>query len=95
MKQFYLFLSKAMRFDGNLSLASRSLAPPGYSYHATGDFDVGQKGFGGGNFDESFITTSVFKELTKLGYVEYRYGRDNLLGVRYEPWHIKLGVGSS
>ena len=95
MKQFYLFISKAMRFDGNLSLASRSLAPPGYSYHATGDFDVGQKGFGGGNFDESFITTSVFKELTKLGYVEYRYGRDNLLGVRYEPWHIKLGVGSS
>lgn len=95
IKQFYLFLSKSMRFDGNLSLASRSLAPPGYSYHATGDFDVGKKGFGGGNFDENFVLTDIYKELTKQGYVEYRYDRDNLLGVRYEPWHIKLGKGTS
>ncbi|MCK5517135.1 MAG: D-alanyl-D-alanine carboxypeptidase family protein, partial [Desulfobulbaceae bacterium] len=75
---------------GNLSLASRSLAPPGYSYHATGDFDVGQKGFGGGNFSEEFTTTPVFKRLARRGLVEYRYKRDNMLGVRYEPWHIKL-----
>lgn len=90
VKQFYLFLYKAYRFQGNLSLASRSLAPPGYSYHATGDFDVGQKGLGGANFSEGFIKTSIYKQLKSQGYVEYRYGRDNLLGVRFEPWHIKL-----
>lgn len=89
-KQFYLFLNKAFRHGGNLSLASRSLAPPGYSYHATGDFDVGQKGFGKANFSERFTTTPVFRKLADRGLVQYRYKRDNLLGVRYEPWHIKL-----
>lgn len=90
IKQFYLFLIKAQRHEGNLSLASRSLAPPGYSYHATGDFDVGQKGLGNDNFSEKFTSTPVFKRLEKKGFVECRYTRDNLLGVRYEPWHIKL-----
>ena len=94
IKQFYLFLKKASRYGGNLSLASRSLAPPGYSYHATGDFDIGQRGFGEANFSEQFTHTSVFKMLTEQGFVEYRYKRDNLLGVRYEPWHIKLKPGS-
>lgn len=89
-KQFYLFLNKACAYNGNLSLASRSLAPPGYSFHATGDFDVGQRGFGGGNFSVKFTSTPVFHSLTSKGYVEYRYEKDNMLGVRYEPWHIKL-----
>lgn len=90
VKQFYLYLNKVERHGGNLSLASRSLAPPGYSYHATGDFDIGQMGFGKNNFSEEFIRTPVFRKLTAQGYVEYRYQRDNMLGVRYEPWHIKL-----
>ncbi len=90
IKQFYLFLYKASRHDGNLSLASRSLAPPGYSYHATGDFDIGQLGLGEDNFSERFTATPVFKVLAEQGFVEYRYQRDNLLGVRYEPWHVKL-----
>ncbi|PHR25898.1 MAG: peptidase M15 [Desulfotalea sp.] len=90
IKQFYLYLNKVERHGGNLSLASRSLAPPGYSYHGTGDFDIGQMGFGKNNFSEKFIGTPVFKKLTALGYVEFRYRRDNLLGVRYEPWHVKL-----
>lgn len=90
VKQFHLFLGKARRHGGNLSLASRSLAPPGYSYHATGDFDIGQKGLGEANFSELFITTPVFKRLTEEGFVDYRYWRDNRFGVRYEPWHIKL-----
>lgn len=89
-KQFYLFLSKANRFKGNLSLASRSLAPPGYSYHATGDFDVGQRGLGGDNFSTEFVNTEIYHELTSKGYVRYRYDKDNLLGVRYEPWHVKV-----
>lgn len=90
IKQFYLYLNKVERHGGNLSLASRSLAPPGYSYHATGDFDIGQMGFGKNNFSEKFIGTPVFIKLAAQGYVEYRYRRDNMLGVRYEPWHVKL-----
>ena len=82
IKQFYLYLNKVERHGGNLSLASRSLAPPGYSYHATGDFDIGQMGFGKNNFSEKFIGTPVFKKLAAQGYVEYRYRRDNMLGVR-------------
>jgi len=89
-KQFFLFMHKSYRHGGNLSLASRSLAPPGYSYHATGDFDVGQKGFGSGNFTEKFTSTYVYKKLAIKGFVNCRYDRDNMLGVRYEPWHIKL-----
>ncbi len=90
IKQIYLFLHKAERHGGNLSLASRSLAPPGYSYHANGDFDIGQKGLGEGNFSEVFVTTQIYKRLTEQGFVDYRYWLDNPLGVRYEPWHIKL-----
>ena len=59
IKQFLLFLDKAHRNNGNLSLASRSLAPPGYSYHGIGDFDVGQLGFGSDNFTARFTTTRI------------------------------------
>lgn len=90
VKQFHLFLGKAYRNKGNLSLASRSLAPPGYSFHGVGDFDVGQRGFGYDNFTEKFVTTPVYRRLIELGYIQFRYPRDNTLGVRFEPWHISL-----
>lgn len=90
MKQFLLFLNKTLSSDGNLSRASRSLAPPGYSFHGVGDFDVGQKGYGVHNFTERFTHTNVYKKLTDLGYVKFRYERDNDLGVRFEPWHIEV-----
>jgi hypothetical protein len=90
MKQFLLFLNKAYKYNGNLSLASRSLAPPGYSYHGIGDFDVGQKGFGASNFTERFTTTDVYRKLVDAGYLMLRYEKHNLLGVRFEPWHIKV-----
>lgn len=90
IKQFMLFLSKAYDSRGNLSLASRSLAPPGYSYHGVGDFDVGQVGFGAANFTARFTETEVFRRLEDLGYINLRYEQDNLLGVRFEPWHIKV-----
>lgn len=90
MKQFMLFLNKAYKYDGNLSLASRSLAPPGYSFHGIGDFDVGQAGFGDANFTELFTTTLVYRRLSEDGYLKLRYPEDNLLGVRFEPWHIKI-----
>jgi hypothetical protein len=89
-KQFLLFFNKAYTNDGNMSLASRSLAPPGYSYHGVGDFDVGQVGFGAANFTERFTTTEVWKRLVDLGYVDFRYNQGNQLGVRFEPWHIKV-----
>jgi D-alanyl-D-alanine carboxypeptidase len=90
MKQFLLFMNKAAASQGNLSMASRSLAPPGYSFHGIGDFDVGKKGFGVANFTEKFIQTQVYKKLSDLGYIKFRYERDNDLGVRFEPWHIEV-----
>ena len=90
IKQFMLFLSKAHESKGNLSMASRSLAPPGYSYHGIGDFDVGQVGFGVDNFTEKFTDTDVFKKLKDLGYIQLRYQNANLLGVRFEPWHVRV-----
>lgn len=92
MKQFLLFLNKVYESEGNLSLASRSLAPPGYSFHGNGDFDVGQKGYGKLNFTGTFTETDVYKKLAELGYLKLRYPEDNRLGVRYEPWHIKINV---
>ncbi|NGZ07367.1 MAG: peptidase M15 [Magnetococcales bacterium] len=92
IKQFLLFLTKVAESEGNLSRASRSLAPPGYSYHGVSDFDVGQIGLGPFNFTEHFVTTPVFRRLRELGYLRLRYPRDNLLGVRFEPWHIKVNV---
>ncbi len=90
VKQMYLFLAKAVRTKGNLSRASRSLAPPGYSYHAAGDFDVGKRGWGIRNFSEDFAKTDTFRKLVDHGYARLRYPKDNGLGVRYEPWHIKV-----
>ncbi len=92
MKQFLLFLNKVYDSEGNLSLASRSLAPPGYSFHGNGDFDVGQKGYGKLNFTGTFTETDVYKRLAELGYLKLRYPQDNKLGVRYEPWHIKINL---
>ena len=90
VKQTHLFLAKTIQSKGNLSKASRSLAPPGHSYHGIGDFDVGKVGFGRKNFSEEFARTDEFKKLVELGYVDIRYPRDNMFGVRYEPWHIKV-----
>ncbi|OBQ54864.1 M15 family metallopeptidase [Halodesulfovibrio spirochaetisodalis] len=90
VKQFHLFLMKASSNGGNLSLASRSLAPPGYSFHGISDFDVGQRKYGEFNFTSRFTETRVFTKLSELGYLTLRYPRGNMLGVRYEPWHVKV-----
>ena len=90
VKQFYLFLNKARSCDLNLSLASRSLAPPGYSFHGIGDFDVGKRGFGVSNFTVAFTQTNVYDRLAGLGFVKFRYPPKNNLGVRFEPWHIEV-----
>jgi D-alanyl-D-alanine carboxypeptidase len=90
VKQTDLFLSKLSSSKGNLSLASRSIAPPGYSYHSIGDFDIGKKGWGYKNFTAQFATTSEFFQMRKLKYIDMRYTIANRYGVRYEPWHIKV-----
>lgn len=90
VKQMYLFINKTIKLEGNLSVASRSLAPPGYSFHSIGDFDVGKVGFGAKNFSSEFANTDEFKRLMDLGYIKIRYPEGNPYGVRFEPWHIKV-----
>ncbi len=47
VKQLSLFLSKVRKCDGSIALAAHSIAPPGYSYHSIGDFDVGKVALAG------------------------------------------------
>ncbi|MGM0623900.1 MAG: M15 family metallopeptidase, partial [Campylobacterota bacterium] len=89
-KQLSLFLSRVRRADFNMYEASHSLAPPGYSYHSVGDFDVGKVGFGWGNFTSRFAQTEEFKRLIRLPYIDIRYFEGNGDGVRYEPWHVQV-----
>lgn len=90
VKQMHLFMAKAIASNYNLSKASRSLAPPGHSFHGIGDYDVGKIGWGVANFTDKFESTNEFKRMQDLGYVQIRYTKDNRLGVRFEPWHIKV-----
>lgn len=90
VKQYHLFMARVVRAEGNLSRASRSLAPPGHSYHALGDFDVGVVGGGLSNFTAEFAETDEYKKLLDLGFVDIRYTEDNRFGVRFEPWHIRV-----
>jgi len=88
-KQMFLFLNKLRKVNYNLSAASRSLAPPGYSFHGVGDFDVGKRKYGKNNFTSKFEKTDEFKILNEIGYLKLRYPKGNKLGVRYEPWHVR------
>jgi len=72
VKQMHLFLAKTRQSNGNLSKASRSLAPPGYSFHGVGDFDVGKIGLGEANFTADFFNTDEFRRLITLLYVDIR-----------------------
>ena len=44
------------------------------------------------NFTEKFTRTRVYSRLTDLGFIKFRYERGNHLGVRFEPWHVEVGV---
>ncbi len=90
VKQASIFLERAVAVGGNLSLTSRSIAPPGYSYHSIGDFDVGQVSLGVENFTIKFLQSDVYQRINELDYVQNRYQPDNALGVRFEPWHVKV-----
>ena len=90
VKQTKLFLDKIDSVDGNLSVASKSLAPPAFTYHSIADFDVGKKGFGHANFTSRFALTQEFLKMRKLKYIDMRYTINNKDGVRYEPWHVRI-----
>lgn len=90
VKQMSLFLDKLDNCNGNMSKAGKSLAPPAYSYHSRGDFDVGKKGLGYDNFTARFALTDEFRRMRKLKYIDMRYTIDNKDGVRFEPWHVKI-----
>lgn len=90
VKQASLFLNKIVDTKGNISMASRSIAPIGYSFHGVGDFDVGIKGWGHYNFTDRFATTKEYSRLMEAGYMRIRYDRKNPYGVRFEPWHVKV-----
>jgi len=90
VKQTKLFLDKLHRENGNMSLTSKSLAPPAFTYHTIADFDVGKKGFGYANFTSRFALTQEFFKMKRLDYIDIRYTVKNLDGVRYEPWHVKV-----
>ena len=90
IKQMHLFCKKALDYDYNLSLASRSIAPPAYSFHSVGDFDVGKPGFGLRNFTKDFLYTKTYAQLVEAGILNLRYYDKNSFGVRFEPWHVKV-----
>lgn len=90
VKQLSLHLDKIKSENGNVTMAMRSLVPPGYSYHSVGDFDVGKKGWGHENFTANFARTAEFWSLQKLSYISMRYTLGNHDGVRFEPWHVKI-----
>ena len=90
VKQMKLYVDKIEKTNGNLSKASNSIAPPAFSYHTVGDFDIGKKGFGYSNFTPRFALTDEFLRMRRLKYIDMRYTINNKDGVRYEPWHIKI-----
>lgn len=90
VKQLSLHLEKIKSEQGNITVAARSLVPPGFSYHSIGDFDVGKKGWGHQNFTSNFARTEEFWRLQKLSYVSMRYTIGNGDGVRFELWHVRI-----
>lgn len=90
VKQLSLHLAKVKSENGNITLASHSLVPPGFSYHSIGDFDVGKRGWGHENFTANFARTKEFWSLQKLPYISMRYNLGNSDGVRFEPWHVQI-----
>ena len=90
VKQLSLYVNKIYNCRGNMTKASISIAPPGYSYHTISDFDVGRKGWGYKNFTADFASTYEFSQMTKLNYIGMRYHKNNKDGVRFEPWHVEV-----
>jgi len=90
LKQAQLFCDRLLATDGDYAAATHWVAPPGHSYHASGDFDVGVAGLGGANFTDAFLDTDAARHIARLDYAVQRYPADNPWGVAHEPWHIQV-----
>ena len=90
VKQLSLYVNKIYNCRGNITKASKSIAPPAYSYHTISDFDVGRKGWGYKNFTADFASTNEFNKMIELDYIGMRYNMNNADGVRFEPWHVEV-----
>ncbi|WP_160687062.1 M15 family metallopeptidase [Clostridium sp. C2-6-12] len=70
-------------------LADAYVAKPGFSEHQTGlCIDITNKS---GNFTKGTIEADWLAEnCHKYGFIiRYPYGKKNLTGIEYEPWHIR------
>ena len=88
-KQMHVFIRSALR-AGLVARRVHSVAPPGYSYHAVGDIDVGDRELGGVNFTEEFALSETYRKLAALPYIRFRYPPGNPFGVQFEPWHLEV-----
>jgi D-alanyl-D-alanine carboxypeptidase len=88
-KQMLVFIGSALR-AGLVARRVHSVAPPGYSYHAVGDIDVGDRRLGGTNFTEAFAQSETYRKLAALPYIRFRYPPGNPFGVQFEPWHLEV-----
>jgi LAS superfamily LD-carboxypeptidase LdcB len=82
---------RAVKRHGSAQTASRWVAPPGYSEHATGwTLDVGDLDRPACDVETCFEETPAFRWLnsnaTAHGF-ELSFPKDNPQGVSYEPWH--------
>jgi len=64
--------------------------PPEHSFHGIGDFEVSKVEYGARQFTADSSCARQFRKLGDLGYLDICYLEQNLLGVRCEPWHIKV-----
>ena len=88
-KQMLVFINSALR-SGVIARTVHSVAPPGYSYHAVGDIDVGDRHLGGVNFTAQFADSDTYKQLAALDFIHFRYPINNKFGVQFEPWHLQI-----
>lgn len=87
-KQLLLFLQHAAR--DSINPTRHSVAPPGFSYHAVGDMDVGDARLGAANFTSAFARSDIYRQLQQMPEIRFRYPENNQLGVIFEPWHIAV-----
>lgn len=85
---------RAVKRYGSEQKASRWVAPPGYSEHATGwTLDVGDESQRGTDIEPSFESTPASRWLQKnaqrFGF-ELSFPPNNPQGVNHEPWHWRF-----
>ena len=44
----------------------------------------------GQKFTTVFLRTTEYQKIVRLGYADIRYHAENLFGVRFEAWYIKV-----